>query len=89
MKTSKDVLAKLADAKSTTDDAHTTLRELVAVHDYQDVTGLVIQAAEQLLVAAEQFMQKDSQTALDKIEAAEDLLDELYDIIEGDLKLGE
>lgn len=87
MKTSADVIKQLQEAIETTQAAHSTLNDLIAVHDYQDVAGLVIQSSEALLHATIAFLQSDDQTAVDLVESAEDLLEDMYNIIDGDLDL--
>lgn len=85
MKTSSDVTEQLRAAIDKTQAAQSTLDDLVAVHDYQDVATLVIQAAEALLHAAAALMQSQDQNALELVESAEDLIDEIYTVIDGDL----
>ena len=87
MSTSQDVIARLEAAQQSVKEVNAAIDDLIAVHDYQDVAKLIAQSAERLLEATKLFMQSDSEAALDTIEAAEDLIDEMYDIIEEDLNL--
>ena len=65
--------------------AKDTIENLIAEHDYQDVAQLVAQAAVQLLESATLLMQKDDEAAFDALDGAEDLLDQVYSIIDGEL----
>ncbi|MEL6403338.1 MAG: hypothetical protein AAFV98_01700 [Chloroflexota bacterium] len=87
MKTSADAIKDLQEALAKAQEAQNTINNLTATHDYQDVTGMVVQAANGLLEAAIAFMQHDDSKALALVEAAEDLLDDMYDVIDGDLDL--
>lgn len=75
----------LEQALKTTRDAEGVVKDLIAAHDYQDVALLVTQAAAELLQSALLLMQSQGETAFDAMEKAEDLLDSVYDIINGEL----
>ena len=85
MNTSAEAIKQLQQALSTTRDAEQTINNLVANHNYQDVAGLVTQAAAALLESAALLMQSDDEAALDAIEIADDLLNSVYGIIDADL----
>ena len=85
MNTSSEVIKQLQDAIQKVQSSQDVADNLIAVHDYQDVTSLVIQSAEALLHSAVAFMQSEDENALDLIEGAEDLLEAMYNIIDGDL----
>ena len=85
MSTSADVLQSLEQANSITRTAIKQIDDLIIEHDYQDVATLIAQAAEALLEAAAQLMQSKDEAAFDAIERADDLLDSVYAVIEGDL----
>lgn len=85
MNTSSEVAKQLQETIEKLQTAQNTLENLIAVHDYQDVAALVIQSAEALLHAAVALMQSEDNNALDLVESAEDLLEEMYKIIDGDL----
>lgn len=87
MKTSADAIKDLQEALAKTQAAEDTITNLTATHDYQDVTTMVVRAAEGLLQAAITFMQHEDTNALALVEAAEDLLDDMYDTIDEDLDL--
>ncbi|MGB7341067.1 MAG: hypothetical protein WBC91_19380 [Phototrophicaceae bacterium] len=87
MKTSADVIKQLQEAVEKSQAAQQTLENLIAVHDYQDVAALVMQSSEALLHATIAFLQSDDKTALDLVESAEDLLEDMYNVIDGDLDL--
>jgi len=85
MNTSSEVVKQLQETIEKLQTAQNTLENLIAVHDYQDVAALVIQASEALLHAGIALMQSEDNNALDLVETAEDLLEEMYKIIDGDL----
>lgn len=66
-------------------EAEGVVSDLIVAHDYQDVALLVTQAANALLESAALLMESDGETAFDRIEQAEDLLDTVYSIIESEL----
>lgn len=75
----------LQQSLNTTRDAQAVITNLIAAHDYQDVAILVTQAAAALLESASLLMQSQGEAAFDAMEKAEDLLDAVYDIINGEL----
>lgn len=85
MNTSSEVAKQLQETIEKLQSAQNTLENLIAVHDYQDVAALVIQSAEALLHAAVALMQSEDNNAIELVESAEDLLEEMYKIIDGDL----
>lgn len=85
MNTSNEAVKQLEQALTTAQTAQSVIDNLVAPHDYQDVASLVTQAGAALLNAAALLLQKQDENAFEFIEAAEDLLDSVYDIIEGDI----
>lgn len=84
MHTSGEASSQLEQALATTRAAITTIDQLIAAHDYQDVASLVAQAAAKLLEAAAALMRSDDVTGIAALEAADDLLDAVYDIIDGE-----
>jgi ABC-type transporter Mla subunit MlaD len=87
MSNAQDVIARLEAAQKSVKEASEAIDDLITVHDYQDVAALIAKAAERLLEATKQLMEKNSSEALETIEVAEDYIDEMYDIIEEDLDL--
>ena len=87
MNTSTEVIKQLQETIEKAQKAQNTVDNLIAVHDYQDVASLVIQAAEAMLHSGIALMQSEDENALNLIESAEDLIDDIYKIIEGDLDL--
>lgn len=85
MNTAAEASRLLQQALDSSQQAEKTIDDLMTVHDYQDVALLVTQAANNLLEAAKAFMNSKDEPALDFMEAADDLLDEIYKIIDGDL----
>lgn len=84
MNTSSEAVKQLQQAQALTQQAAATIENLIAEHDYQDVGALVSHAAIRLLECAALLMQSQDEAALDKLENAEDLIDMVYEIIEGD-----
>ncbi|MGJ3239977.1 MAG: hypothetical protein ACFE0Q_14795 [Anaerolineae bacterium] len=87
MNTSAEAIKQLQATIERAQAVQTTVDNFIAVHDYQDVTSLVIQSAEALLHAAVALLQAEDENALDLIETAEDLIEDVYKAIEGDLDL--
>ena len=85
MNTSDTAIKQLQQAMTTTEQAVNTINNLIAAHDYQDVASLVAQAADALLEAATLLMQSQDEAALDALENADDLIESVYNIIEGEL----
>ena len=75
----------LRQALTSTREAEDVMNDLIVANDYQDVAALVTQAAATLLESAALLMQGQGDDAFDQIERAEDLLDSVYSIIEGEL----
>jgi hypothetical protein len=84
MSISADALKLLQQAQTTTLDANRAIEDLIVAHDYQDVAMLITQAAGALLESAALLMQLQDEAALDQLEAAEDLIDSVYEIIDAD-----
>lgn len=85
MNTSAEAVRKLEQAQAEARAALQVIDNLIAEHDYQDVASLVTQAAAVLLETGLLLMQSRDEDALAALERAEDLLDAVYDIIDGDL----
>jgi len=84
MSISADAIKLLQQAQTTTLDANRAIEDLIVAHDYQDVAMLITQAAGALLESATLLMQMQDEAALDQLEAAEDLIDSVYEIIDAD-----
>ena len=84
MNTSTRAIELLQQAQRSTTEARAVIDDLLAPHDYQDVATLVTQAAVELLEAAAQLMHSQDEAALDALGRADDLLDAVYDIIDGE-----
>ena len=82
--TSSEASKRLEQALATTREAVSIIDNLIADHEYQDVSSLVAQAAAKLLEAAAALMQSNDETGLAALESADDLLDAVYDIIDGE-----
>lgn len=85
MNTSNEAVNQLIDALETTRSAAETIQNLIAEHDYQDEAALVSHAAARLLEAATHLMQSQDEPALEAVESAEDLLEALWELIEGEV----
>jgi len=85
MSISADAIKLLQQAQTTTLDANRAIEDLIVAHDYQDVAMLITQAAGALLESATLLMQMQDEAALDQLEAAEDLIDSVYEIIDADI----
>ena len=84
MNTSSEAVLQLQDALAKTRSASLVIRDLIAEHEYQDVAGLVAQAAAALLESATLLMQNKDEAALNALEQADDLMDSVYAIIDGE-----
>jgi hypothetical protein len=84
MNTSTEASKLLEQALTTSRSAVSVIDNLIAEHEYQDVASLVTQAAAVLLESAALLMQKQDEAALDVLGKADDLLDAVYDIIDGE-----
>ena len=82
--TSSEASKRLEQALATTREAVSVIDNLIADHEYQDVASLVAQAAAKLVEAASALMQSNDETGLVALESADDLLDAVYDIIDGE-----
>lgn len=85
MNTSNEAVKRLQDAIKAAKGAGEVVENLVAEHEYQDVAGLITQAAAALLECASQLMQENDEAALENLDHAEDLLDAVYEIIDGEV----
>jgi hypothetical protein len=83
--TTQEVLKQLENAQVGTRAAITALNGLIVPHDYQDVAGLVAKSALELLNAAQALMQSDDARAFAAIERADELLEGVFDIVDGEL----
>jgi hypothetical protein len=86
MNTSTEAIRLLEQAGITTAQATGVIDNLIADHDYQDVASLVAQAAGHLLQAATLLMQSNDEDAFGALEAADDILDAIYGIVDADLE---
>lgn len=86
MNTSTEALNQLRQAQAATTSAQQVVDNLIAAHDYQDVTSLVVRSAASMLESALQLMQNEDEAGLDALERAEDLIEAVYDIIEGEVE---
>lgn len=85
MNTSAQASELLQQALITARQAERVVNDLIVEHEYQDVAALVTQAAIALLQSASLLMQSEGEAAFDQMERAEDLLDAVYSIIDGEL----
>lgn len=85
MNTSTEAVNQLTAALEQTRSAAEVIQNLIADHDYQDEGALVTHAAARLLEAAAHLMQSEDEPALEAIESAEDLLEALWEMIEGEI----
>jgi hypothetical protein len=85
MNTSSEAVKRLQEAIKAAKSAGDVVENLVAEHEYQDVASLITQAAAAMLECASLLMQGDDEAALDNLDRAEDLLDEVYGIIDGEV----
>lgn len=84
MSTSAEVLKSLEQALTATRTALKQIDDLIVPHDYQDVASLVASAAASLLESASHLMQSKDEDAFAALEAADDTLDAVYDIIDSE-----
>ncbi|MFZ4828220.1 MAG: hypothetical protein ACOYLB_12780 [Phototrophicaceae bacterium] len=85
MNTSAEVIRILQQATGQAQQANKVLDDLIVPHEYQDVAKLLIEASQALLESASSLMRVDDETALESLETAEDLLDKVYAIIDGEI----
>lgn len=83
--TSGEAITQLEAAITQVVKASHTIDNLLAAHAYQDVAGFAARAGNALLEAAAAFMRGDDEAAFRSIEASEDLMDALYDVVDGEL----
>lgn len=86
MKTSQDVIRHLEKIIQEAESTEAMMDDLTAPHAYEDVARLSLQGAVALLKASCAFMQTHDEEALEDIDNAEDYIEGIYDIIEGDLE---
>ncbi|MBZ0277794.1 MAG: hypothetical protein K8I60_16730 [Anaerolineae bacterium] len=84
MHTSAQAVQLLQEALTKAQAANDVINDLIVEHEYQDVASLIAQAGAALLEAASRLMQSDEAAGLEALDAAEDLLDEVYVIIDGE-----
>jgi hypothetical protein len=84
MNTSSEATRLLQEALTKTREAAKVIDNLIVEHEYQDVAALVAQAAVALLDSATLLLASQDQPALDAIEKCDDLLDQVYSIIDGE-----
>lgn len=84
MNTSAQAIQLLQTALTTTQSATAVIGDLIVEHDYQDVASLITQASAALLETAILLMQSKGDAALQKLEQAENTLDSVYAIIDGE-----
>jgi len=84
MNTSTNAVQLLHEALEKARAATKVLNDLIVEHEYQDVAILVAQASEKLLESAALLMQSDDEAALNALDDADDLLDSVYTIIDGE-----
>ncbi len=84
MHTSAQAAQLLQEALTKAQAANDVINDLIVEHEYQDVASLIAQAGAALLEAASRLMQSDEAAGLEALDAAEDLLDEVYVIIDGE-----
>ncbi len=82
--TSGEATKRLEQSLVTTREAVSIIDNLIADHEYKDVASLVAQAAGKLLEAAAALMQSNDEAGISALESADDLLDAVYDIIDGE-----
>jgi hypothetical protein len=82
MSTSAEVITSLEQALTATRTALKQIDDLIVSHDYQDVASLVSNAAASLLESAAYLMKSKDEDAFAALEAADDHLDAVYDIID-------
>lgn len=85
MNTSAEAVRLLNEALTNARAAKAVINDLITAHDYQDVAELVTMAAASLLESAALLMQNDDEGAFTALDTAEDALDSVYAIIDGDM----
>ncbi|MDZ4764737.1 MAG: hypothetical protein SGI73_09310 [Chloroflexota bacterium] len=84
MNTASNAIQLLEDAVAKAHAARTMIDDLIVAHDYQDAATLVVQASVALLEAAALLLTSNDEAALEGLERADDLLDAVYTIIDGE-----
>lgn len=84
MQTSVAATQQLELALEATKSATDIIENLVAEHLYQDVASLVTQAASALIEAANALMRLDDSSAIEFLDKADDLLDDIFYIIDAE-----
>ena len=85
MNTSTEAIKQLQDALDAAQRATDVIDNLLAEHDYQDVASLTAQAAAALLSSAIALMQSQDESAMEFFDITEDLMEAVYNIIDGEL----
>lgn len=85
MNTSSEAVKQLTDALDQTRSAADVIQNLIAEHDYQDAAALLTHAAARLLEAATHLMQSEDEPGLEAVESAEDLLEAMWELVEGEV----
>lgn len=85
MNTTSEAVKQLQETLKINRQALSVIDNLIAEHDYQDVASLVTQASIALLETSIALMQSQDESAIEKLESAEDLLDAVWAIIEGEV----
>lgn len=84
MNTTPEAINKLEQAQQLARQAAAILDDLIVPNDFQDVAGLTALAAAELLKATTLLLQSKPDEAIKAIEECDELVDEVYDIIEED-----
>lgn len=84
MNTSSEAIRLLEQGLSNARAAAAVINDLIVEHEYQDVAVLVAQASASLLEAATLLMQSKDEDALAALEKTDNLLDDVYAIIDGE-----
>ncbi len=85
MNTSSEAINTLRQAQTQAQTAVNIIKNLIAEHDYQDVADLVAQSAVAMLDAALFFMQSQDEEAFGALEYADELVNQVYDIIDSEI----
>jgi hypothetical protein len=86
MNTSTEAINRLESARQAVLSAQDVLENLIAAHDYQDVAVLLTRSTATLLESITLLMQMKDEEALNTLDSAEDLLDAVWEIIEGEIE---
>lgn len=84
MNTSGDAVRLFHEALEKARAATKVINDLIVEHEYQDVAILVAQASEKMLESAALLMQSNDEMAVNALDEADDLLDSVYAIIDGE-----